>query len=37
MKTDFKENYHLGHFLGFIAVLLLPTLPLSLTLLGIMS
>ncbi|WP_284677110.1 hypothetical protein [Vibrio methylphosphonaticus] len=35
--TEFKEPYNIFYFLGFIAVLLIPTLPATLTLFRIMN
>ncbi len=35
--TNFKEPYNIFYFLGFIAVLLIPTLPATLTWLEILS
>ncbi|MDF4403751.1 hypothetical protein P3471_14340 [Vibrio parahaemolyticus] len=34
---DFKEPYNIFYFLGFIAVLLIPTLPATLTWLRVMN
>ncbi|KKA46129.1 hypothetical protein EHW63_06440 [Salinivibrio sp. VYel9] len=35
MEHDFKEPYNVKYFIGFLLVLLIPTLPASLTWLGI--
>lgn len=37
MEHDFKESYNVLYFLGFVVALLLPTLPMSLSLLQILS
>ncbi len=37
MEHDFKEPYNLNYFIGFLIAMLLPTLPASLTWLGILS
>lgn len=34
---DFKEPYNIFYFLGFIAVLLIPTLPATLTWIRVMN
>lgn len=36
MEHDFKEPYSLKYFIGFLLVLLIPTLPASLTWIGIL-
>lgn len=37
MDKDFKDPYSVKYFLGFLLVLCLPTLPASLTWLGLLS
>lgn len=37
MQHDFKEPYNIFYFLGFIAALLIPTLPASLTILKLIA
>ncbi|GAD01373.1 hypothetical protein AALB_1453 [Agarivorans albus MKT 106] len=37
MDQQFKEDYNVFYFLGFVVALLLPTLPLSLSLLKIFA
>ncbi|KDM93202.1 membrane protein [Photobacterium galatheae] len=37
MDHHFKEPYNLKYFFGFLVAMLLPTLPASLTWLGILS
>lgn len=37
MQHDFKEPYNIYYFLGFVAVLLIPTLPASLTIFKLLA
>ncbi len=37
MEQDFKESYNALYFIGFVVALLLPTLPMSLSLLQMFS
>jgi hypothetical protein len=37
MDHDFKDPYNFTYFVGFLAVLLIPTLPASLTLIGMFT